>query len=50
MEDITNSDYALAKIFCKDFEIKKWGEYGDLYVSNDPLFWADVFENFWNMC
>ena len=32
MEDITDSDHALAKIFCKDFEIKKRGEYGDFYV------------------
>ena len=29
MEDITDADYADAKRVCKDFEIKKLGEYHD---------------------
>ena len=33
MEDITNADYAYAKIVCNDFEIKNLGEYHDLYVQ-----------------
>ena len=30
MEDITDADYVQAKIVCKDFKIKKLGEYHDL--------------------
>ena len=48
MEDITDADYGHAKRVCKDFEIKKLGEYHDLYVQNDT-FLADIFENFRNM-
>ena len=50
MEDITDADYARVKRVCKDFEIKNLGEYYDLYVQNDTLLLADVFENFRNMC
>ena len=32
MEGISDADYVHAKRVCKDFEIKKWGEYHDLYV------------------
>ena len=50
MEDITDSDYTPAKRVCKDFEIKNFGEYHDLYVQSDTLLLADVFVNFINMC
>ena len=50
MEDITDTDYARAKIVCKGFEIKNLGKYHDLYVQSDTLLLADVFENFRNMC
>ena len=50
MEDITDADYAHAKRVCKDFEIKKIGEYHDLYVQSDTLLLADVFEKLRNMC
>ena len=50
MEDITDVDYAHAKRVCKDFQIKTLGEYHDLYVQNDTLLLADVFENLKNMC
>ena len=33
----------------KDFEIKYFVEYHDLYVQSNSLLLADVFENFWNM-
>ena len=49
-EDNTNVNYAHAKRVCKDFEIKKLGEYHDFYVQSDRLMLADVFENFRNMC
>ena len=50
MEDITEADYAHAKRFCKDFEIKNLGEYHDLYVQSDTLLLDDIFENFINVC
>ena len=50
MEDITDVDYAHAKRVCKDFEIKRLGEYHDLCVQSDTLLLADVFESFRNMC
>ena len=37
MEDTTDSDYIHAKKICEDFEIKKFGEYHDLYLKNDTL-------------
>ena len=37
MEDITDAEYTHAKRVCKDFEIKKFGEYHDLYVQGDKL-------------
>ena len=46
MEDITDADYMYAKRVCKDFEIKKLGEYHELYLT---LLLADVFENFRKM-
>ena len=33
MEGITDADYVQTKLICKDFEIKKLGEYHDLYVQ-----------------
>ena len=50
MEYITDADYAHAKRACKDFEMKNLGEYHDLYVQNDALLLADLYENFPNMC
>ena len=35
---------------CKDFEIKKLGEYQDFYLKNDKLVLADVFKNFMEIC
>ena len=35
MEDITDADYAHAKIVCKDFEIKELGGCHDIYVQGN---------------
>ena len=43
MEDITDADYTHAKRICKNFEIKKLGEYHDLYIQSDTLLLADIF-------
>ena len=50
MEDITDEDYADAKRVCKDFKIKNFEDYYDLYVQSDTLLLADVFEIFRNIC
>ena len=50
MVDITDTNYTHAKRVCQDFEIKKSGEYCDLYIQSDTLLLDDVFENFINMC
>ena len=50
MEDNTDADYTQAKRVFQEFEIKHFGEYRDLYVQDNTLVLADVFENFRNMC
>ena len=50
MEDITDTDYKHPNKVFKKFKLKNLGEYHDLYVQNDTLLFADVFENFRNMC
>ena len=48
MEDIADADYMHKKRVCKDF-LKKLEEYNDLYIQNNTLLLAKVFENFQNM-
>ena len=50
IEDITDADYMHAKGVCKCFEIKDFDEYHDLYLKNDALLLADVFEDFRKKC
>ena len=50
LEDISDEDYAHGKKLCDVFGIKNLGEYHDLYVQNDTLLLADIYENFRNMC
>ena len=49
LEDITD-DYAHAQKVWKVCEIKKLGEYHDLYVQCDTLLFGDVFEIFRDKC
>ena len=50
MENIDDFDYRHGNKLFKRFKLKNLGEYHDLYVQNDTLLLADVFENFRNMC
>ena len=50
MEDITDVGHRHAKRVFKSLNNKNLGHYHDLYVQNDTLLLADVFENFRNMC
>ena len=50
LEYISDEDYVRAQKVWDVFEIKNLGEYHDLYVQSDTLLFADVFENFINMC
>ena len=37
MEDIIDADHMHGRRVCKEFKIKKLGEYHDLYVQSDTL-------------
>ena len=50
LENIGDEDYAHAQKIWQVFEIKDLREYDDLYVPNDTLLLADLFEDFRNMC
>ena len=50
MENIDDIDYRHGNNVFKRFKLKNLGEYHDLYVQNDTLLLADVFENFKNTC
>ena len=50
MENIDDIDYRHGNNVFKRCKLKHLGEYHDLYVQNDTLLLADVFENFRNTC
>ena len=50
IEGISDKNYAHSQKVWEVFEIKKLGEYHDLYVLSDVLLLADVFKNFKNKC
>ena len=50
MKYITDFDHRHPKRVFKNFDNKNIRDYHDLYVQNDTLLLADVFENFRNKC
>ena len=46
MENNTDADYRHRKRTCKDFGIKKLGEYRDFNVRRDTLLLADVLSEY----
>ena len=50
MENIDDIDYRHGNNVFKRFKLNNLGEYHDLYTQSDTLLFADVFENFRNMC
>ena len=48
MNNITDTDYAHTKRVCKDFEIKNFAEYHDMYVPSDTFLLLAVFNSFQN--
>ena len=50
MKDITDANYMYEKRVFKDFEMKTLVKYHDLYLKNDTLRLADVFEDFIEVC
>ena len=50
MEDFSDADCEHTKRDCKDFKIKCFGKYHDLYGQSDILLLVELFNNFWSMC
>ena len=50
MENIDDIDYRLGNNVFKSFKSNNVGDYHDLYVQSDTSLFADVFENFRDMC
>ena len=46
LEGITDKDYTHAQKVFEEFNLRNIGDHHDLYVQNDALSLADVFENF----
>ena len=49
-EDISEEDRKHVQKILKEFNIKNWGEYLDLYVQSNTTLLADVLENFRDKC
>ena len=50
MEDIDDIDYRHGNYVFNKFKLNNLGDYHDLYMQSDTLLFADVFENFRDMC
>lgn len=43
--DISDEDYEYAQRVWKEFYLKNFGEYYDVYLKSDVFFFVDIFEN-----
>ena len=50
IKQITDADYMHGKNVYKDFDIKNWGQYHDLYLKSDTLLLSDDLEYFRKIC
>ena len=50
MSDISKYDYEHVQKVWKEFNLKNFGEYHDLYLKTDTLLLSNVFEAFRNTC
>ena len=50
MSDISDHDYEHAQKVWKEFGMKNFGEYHDLYLKTDVLLLSNVLETFRNTC
>ena len=50
MKYFIDADYMHTNTVCRDFEIKNFEEYHDLYVQTNTLLLAGLFENFRKLC
>ena len=50
MQNIADIDYRHTNKVFRKLKLKNLDDFYDLYVQNDTLLLADVFQNFRNMC
>ena len=48
--NVTQKEYDHAVNVWNKFNMKKFGDYHDIYLKNDVLLLADIFENFRKLC
>jgi hypothetical protein len=49
-EEVKELQIEHAKKIIKEFKLKTWGQYHDIYLKGDVFLLSDVFENFRNVC
>ena len=49
-KDISDDDYEYVKMIWKEFDMKTFGDYHDLYLNTDVLLLSDIFNEFREIC
>ena len=50
LRDITDKEYTHAQKVFEELKLENLADYHDLYVPNDTLLRADIFQKFRNQC